>query len=252
MRPPALSRLRPSIEAALSAKPEAHQLPYTCRRCRTAVPRRHASILSFLSRKKAEDTEPETNTAVGPTIAENDDDFVPASTWHEIKSSVKEALVAVIKARNLKLRKFQNLEQPTIENLKHLEGSWATGWRIGEQKSDWKIDLQDLRFRFATVKKLAAISGIHLTDPAIMRISNAYDLLREAAVLPKQQKLIVRDGEKLIIASSKKTAKSKLDLSLLDLPNVKVRSKRPRKEDHEKEIGRWKVTGEELRARRLL
>lgn len=105
---------------------------------------------------------------------------------------------------------------------------------------------------FQVVKKLAAVSGIHLTDPAIMRISDAYDLLHEAKVLPKQQKLVERKGKELVVAGSKKTAKSELDLSLLDLPNVKVRSKRIRKEDREKEIGRWKVTGEELRARRLL
>lgn len=85
-----------------------------------------------------------------------------------------------------------------------------------------------------------------------MRINNAYDLLNEAEVLPKQKKLIIREGDKVVIASTKKTPKSKLDLSLLNLPNVKVSPTRIRKEDREKEIGRWKVTGEELRARRLL
>lgn len=102
------------------------------------------------------------------------------------------------------------------------------------------------------VKKLAAVSGIHLTDPAIMGIHNAYDLLNEAGVLPKQKKLIVREGDKLVIASKKKTAKTKLDVSLLNLPNVKVSARRVLKQDREKEIGRWKVTGEELQARRLL
>lgn len=85
-----------------------------------------------------------------------------------------------------------------------------------------------------------------------MRIHDAYDLLNEAQVLPKQKKLIARKGDKLVIAGPKKTAKSKLDLSLLNLPNVTISPKRIKKEDREKQIGRWKVTGEELRARGLL
>lgn len=85
-----------------------------------------------------------------------------------------------------------------------------------------------------------------------MRIHNAYDLLKEAQALPKQKKLIVRKQEGLIIANPKKTAKSELDLSLLNLPNVTISPKRVKKEDREKQIGRWKVTGKELRARGLL
>lgn len=78
MRP--LSRLRPSIEAVLSANTQSHQFPYVCRSCRTVAPRRHASITSWFSKKKTEDPKSD-NTAVGPRIVENDDNFVPASTW---------------------------------------------------------------------------------------------------------------------------------------------------------------------------
>ncbi|TID24999.1 putative ribosomal protein l50 mitochondria protein [Venturia nashicola] len=287
MRP--LSRLRPAIEAVLSTSPQSHQLPYVCRSCRTFLPRRHASILSWVGGKKTEDQKSETSTAVGHRIEQNEEDFVPASTWEglewigtrewerkrnaiqghkferyggnkrvtdpkEIRLCVKKALVAVVEARNQELGKFQEAtrEQPTIKNIKHLEGSWASGWKVGEQGVHWKMDISDNEFRFAVVKRLALVSGIHLTDPAIMRISNTYDLLNEAAVLPKQKKLIVRQGEKLVVASQKKTANGELDLSLLNLPNVKISSKRIKKEDREKEIGRWKVTDEELRARRLL
>ncbi|KAE9978687.1 hypothetical protein EG328_001359 [Venturia inaequalis] len=287
MRP--LSRLRPSIEAVLSANLQPLQLSYVCRRCRTAVPRRHASMVSLLARKNTEDQKSVTGTAVGNKAADNEDDFVPASNWdglewigtsnwekkrnavqghkfeiyggnkrvtdpQEIKFFVKEALVAVVKARNLELAKFQEptLQQPTIDNIKYLEGSWESGWKVGDRGVDWRFDLRNVDFLFAVIKKFALLSGIHLTDPALMRIHDAYDLLNEAQVLPKQKKLIARKGDKLVIAGPKKTAKSKLDLSLLNLPNVTISPKRIKKEDREKQIGRWKVTGEELRARGLL
>lgn len=79
MRP--LSRLRPSIEAVLSANLQSLQLSYVCRSCRTAVPRRHASMVSLLARKNTEDQKSVTGTAVGNKAADNEDDFVPASNW---------------------------------------------------------------------------------------------------------------------------------------------------------------------------
>jgi hypothetical protein len=92
-----------------------------------------------------------------------------------------------------------------------------------------------------------------------MRIKNAYRLMEEVSVLPKPKKLIVRNldpnhANELIIAGqtlARKGAKPKLDLSLLNLPNVKVSERRISKEDQEKQIGRWKVIEEELEVRRL-
>lgn len=83
----------------------------------------------------------------------------------EIKLCVKKALVAVIKARNLELKKFQDptLEKPSIDNIKQLEGSWASGWKVGEQKVDWKLDLGDLEFRFA-------VSALLLLQTKIMAL----------------------------------------------------------------------------------
>lgn len=83
--------------------------------------------------------------------------------------------------------------------------------------------------------------------------------MEEVSVLPKPKKLIVRNPDlnhanELIIAGQTlawKGAKSKLDLSLLNLPNVKVSERRISKEDQEKQIGRWKVIEEELKVRRL-
>jgi hypothetical protein len=195
----------------------------------------------------------------------------------EIKRCVKRALVAVIKARNKELDRFQDpkFEELTIENIVNLQGTWEFGWRVVEQRTDWNFDLSDIDFRFAVspslpflftelnidqvIKKLTTISGIHLTDPAIMRIKNTYRLMEEASVLPKQKKLIVRNSDpsradELVIAgrtSARKGAKPKLDLSLLNLPNVKVSERRISKEDQEKQIGRWKVIEEELEVRRL-
>lgn len=91
-----------------------------------------------------------------------------------------------------------------------------------------------------------------------MRINNTYDLLAEAEIIPKPKKLITRDPkqeDELVIAGQtprKKSAMVKLDLSLLNLPNVTVSEKRILKQDREKKIGRWKVTQEELEVRRLI
>lgn len=69
----------------------------------------------------------------------------------EIKRCVKDAVVAAIKARNLQLDKFQDpkLKEPTIDNIRYLHGSWKSGWEVLEEKTDWKLDLRDIEFRFA-------------------------------------------------------------------------------------------------------
>lgn len=69
----------------------------------------------------------------------------------QIRHCVKEALVKVIQARNKELDKFQDptYEEPTIDKIKYLEGSWQAGWRVSEQESNWNFDLSDVDFRFA-------------------------------------------------------------------------------------------------------
>jgi hypothetical protein len=109
------------------------------------------------------------------------------------------------------------------------------------------------------IKKLAIISGISLTDPAIMRIRNGHTLLEAAQSSPKPKKLIVRNAEQedeLIITGQTTgrrgaSVRPKLAISLLNLPNVKVSDKRISRVDQEKQIGRWKVIQEELEARSL-
>jgi hypothetical protein len=196
----------------------------------------------------------------------------------KIKHCVKRALVSVIRARNKELGIWQDahVEQFKIDNIKHLQGTWESGWTVSKEENGWNFDLSDVDFRFSVslplsslgawtntfnqvVKKLAIISGIRLSDPAIMRSKSGYKLMDEAEVLPKPKKLIVRNpdpkqADELVIAGqtrARKTTKPKLDLSLLDLPNVKVSERRISKEDREKQIGRWKVVEEELQFRRL-
>jgi hypothetical protein len=92
-----------------------------------------------------------------------------------------------------------------------------------------------------------------------MRIKNASNLLNAAEVLPKPKKLVIRDSknENELVITGQTTGrrnvnvKPKVDISLLNLPNVKVSDKRITKEDQEKQTGRWKVIEEELAARRL-
>jgi hypothetical protein len=69
----------------------------------------------------------------------------------QINLCVKEALVKVIKARNKELDRFQDPkhEEPTIANIKSLQGSWEFGWRVTQQEDNWNFDLSDVDFRFA-------------------------------------------------------------------------------------------------------
>ncbi|PKY01281.1 hypothetical protein P168DRAFT_293099 [Aspergillus campestris IBT 28561] len=101
------------------------------------------------------------------------------------------------------------------------------------------LPLNDPALKFAYLKRLSQLSGHFFPDPVIQSISTVQEAVNhiQAVIQPKPKKL----AEHLTGNES-----------LLDLPNVKIFTKRQKPSDKDEELGRKKVIENELRARGLI
>jgi hypothetical protein len=94
-----------------------------------------------------------------------------------------------------------------------------------------ELPLTDPELKFALVKRLTKLTGLRISDPALLNIHTFAHLYTQLliAAKPKPKKLF----EEIVQDSKKKR--------VLNIPNVKFSPRRVTVIDKEKEVGRWKV-----------
>ncbi|KAI9799645.1 MAG: hypothetical protein M1833_003960 [Piccolia ochrophora] len=122
----------------------------------------------------------------------------------------------------------EQLEQESIEaeRLAQLDAqiaSWDTTWL--------SVPLTPLTVKFAVVKRVTRLTGVHIPDPVIADITNVRSLLTFLNAPPPPKKL----ADALLN-----------NHRLAALPNVKVFDRRITPVDRHKAVGRWKVIEREL------
>ncbi|KAI9796972.1 MAG: hypothetical protein M1835_002495 [Candelina submexicana] len=109
---------------------------------------------------------------------------------------------------------------------------------INRGNPDWlHLSLEgDDEIKFAVIKRVMQLTGIHIPDVKIQGITTVNSLLNTLIKPPKPKKLLDALVENEDLAS---------------LPNVKIFDRRITPIDREKSVGRWKVIERELERREL-
>lgn len=128
----------------------------------------------------------------------------------------------------------------TAEEARELTKSWDRSWQ--------QIALANPALKFAVHKRLYQLSGQYIPDAKLGPARTAQHILSLVAQPPKARKLIdvIQQQHQRAQADA-----SKAGNDLLNLPNVKVYSRRVTPIDKEVWVGRWKVIEAELRKRDL-
>lgn len=98
------------------------------------------------------------------------------------------------------------------------------------------VSVKDPEIKFAVMKRISQLTGYRLSDADINNSRTVSDILAHLATPPKPRKVIEQLAQKQ---------------ALFEIPNVKVYGRKVSPIDKQREVGRWKLIEEELKARGL-
>ncbi|PKS10965.1 hypothetical protein jhhlp_002724 [Lomentospora prolificans] len=163
-----------------------------------------------------------------------------------LETSAQESEAAAVEAPPAEAAEQEAVEEPvqeevlTAEEAREISRSWDRSWK--------QIPLTNPTLKFAVHKRLYQLSGHYIPDAKLAPTRTAQHILTLVSKPPKARKLIE------VIQQQHQRAQmdaSKADNDLLNLPNVKVYSRRVTPIDKEVWVGRWKIIEDELRKRDL-